>query len=154
MKITQICWICLKILVGWTCRQYFLDVMVVRNIPGKFERPQPRVFVSSLKFLYNKFFLILKSFRIWDPKSGFCREILKNNKVTWNVRNCIRVVLDNIRRIVRQKTFTINVASNSEIFTSLRRFIWFWLIPAPNIVEISHKWLKWLEKSRIWLGLY
>ena len=74
---------------------------------------------------------------------------IKNAEVTLKVRNYIRVVLDNIRRMVRQKTFTINVASNSEIFTSLRRFIWFLLIPAPNIVEKSHKWLKWLEKLRI-----
>ena len=68
-------------------------------------------------------------------------------EVIRKVDNWIRVVLENVCSIGRQKTFTINVASNSEIFMSVGRFFLFWLILAPKINE-NHTNLSNLSENR------
>ena len=67
-------------------------------------------------------------------------------EVIRKVENFIRVVLENVCSIGRQKTFTINVASNSEIFMSVGRFFLFWLILAPKINE-NHTILSNLSEN-------
>ena len=63
------------------------------------------------------------------------------------VENFIRVVLENVCSIGRQKTFTINVTSNSENFMSLGRFFDFVLSLRQKSVPCSENHTNLLNLS-------
>ena len=63
------------------------------------------------------------------------------------VENFIRVVLENVCSIGRQKTFTINITSNSENFMSLGRFFDFVLSLRQKSVPCSENHTNLLNLS-------